>query len=123
MNTLTPNEKKTLEVLRFSSKRHPITGKKIANSIGLPYRVSGMEGADMRAIIHDLRIKGFPICAGGKGYWLTKSEAELNKFIWELKARIKSQKEVLAGLEKSRAKVKTITEEQRMKEVCEIYLR
>jgi hypothetical protein len=119
---LTNYEQKTLEVLAFSSKERPITGKRIANMIGLPYRVSGMEGADMRAIIHDLRIKGYPICAGDKGYWYAKTDKELNEFIYTLKARIRAQKEVVDGLKRAFDKVKIKTEEEKLKELSKLCL-
>ncbi len=117
---LTNYEKRTLEVLKFSTREHCITGKRIANLIGLPYRASGMEGADMREIIHNLRVLSYPICAKSEGYWMAKDRDELDKFIYTLKMRVRSQQEVVAGLE--RADVPKVSAEEKLRELSKNYL-
>jgi len=113
---LTHNEKRTLEVLKYSTKDHCITGKRIANLINLPYRASGMEGADMRSIIHNLRVLGYPICAKSEGYWLAKDRDDLDKFLYTLKMRIRSQQEVVKGLEETLDKMPKVSEDEKLVE-------
>ena len=43
----------------------PLTAKQITHIIGLKEDFS-KEGANMRSIIHALRVKGYPICANGR---------------------------------------------------------
>ena len=105
--TLTALQRVTANtILKMSDSRHPITGKEIANRIGLKERQKGMEGADMRSIIHALRLKGYPICASGRGYWYAKSEVELQAFIVSLQARSDSIVEAIEGLKKAGNKVR-----------------
>lgn len=86
-NELTQLQTDALREIRMRSKDDPITGKKVAELIGLKPRKSGKEGADMRAIIHALRIKGYPICATGSGYWWPRSSTELIGYVNALEER------------------------------------
>lgn len=105
MRYLTDIQERTLRVVMKYSKGSAITGKEIAHAIDLPERESGLEGADMRAVVHALRKKGYPICASVDGYWYAKTSEELSTYIMELTARIASQTEVLEALKNSFDKV------------------
>ena len=96
MSTLTDLQQRTVEVVTPHRKENPITGVKIAAAIGLKERKSGKEGADMRSIIHALRVKGYPICANGKGYYWPENKQELYDFVQSLQARAD---DVLAAVE------------------------
>jgi len=99
MNTLSPNQHATLKILMTdTSSAQPIAGLVLAKRIGLKARAAGIDGGDMRSIIHTLRVKGFPICAGGRGYYYAREEGELSKFIDRLQNRIISLEEALKGL-------------------------
>ena len=78
---------KAIEILRQHTREFPITGKLLAKKIGLPQRKSGLEGADLRALIHELRVAGFPICASTSGYYFAQNKAELDNFIGRLENR------------------------------------
>lgn len=92
-------EQQTIKQLKkYSSKFRPISGKQIADNIGLRPREKGLEGADMRAIIHQLRLKGYPICANRHGYYLTEDRKELMRFMARLQKRIESQRQAVEGL-------------------------
>ena len=105
MNGLTPLQEATLRTLKPCGKSNPITGTKIANAIGLKQRRSGKEGADMRSIIHALRMKGYPICATGAGYWWPKTRTELSSYIVSFEMRVVKQEEALKGLKNSFEKI------------------
>ena len=98
-NELTYLQEKTMMVL-MSPLGALSTGASIARRIGLKER-SGKTGADMRSIIHALRVKGYPICAKGEGYYLAQSSDELSKYICEFQGRIDKQQEALEGLKKA----------------------
>ena len=85
-------------VIEKHTKNSPITGAQIANEVGLKPRNTGKEGADMRAIINALRVKGYPICADGNGYWWPETKAELEEYIASLEGRIADQQKALSGL-------------------------
>ena len=91
---------KAIEILRQHTREFPITGKLLAKKIGLPQRKSGLEGADLRALIHELRVAGFPICASTSGYYFAQNKAELDNFIGRLENRIGKQQEVVDTLKK-----------------------
>lgn len=105
MTILTELQRATLEVVNKRSLKNPITGKEIANEIGLKPRSSGKKGADMRSIINALRVKGYPICAHGNGYYWAKDKAELKMFIDGFQARIDKQQVACDGLNEAFDKV------------------
>lgn len=95
---LTQLQKKALDVIAGHGIKNPITGKEIATSIGLTPRATGKEGADMRSIINALRVKGWPICAKGDGYYFARNNEELSAFISDFQGRIDKQQQAVNGL-------------------------
>ena len=95
---LTELQSKALGVVRRHGDASPVTGAEIANAIGLPPRANGKAGADMRAVINALRVKGWPICASGDGYWWPANSAELAAYIARFEGRIRDQQRALDGL-------------------------
>lgn len=96
--TLTNLQHQMLKILiQDSSDGHPITGMNLSKRLGLKQR-TGEEGSNLRQIIHALRIKGFPVCASGRGYFYARTTEQLSKFIMNLQARLISQEEALTGL-------------------------
>jgi len=55
----------------------------------------------MRSIIHALRIKGYPICANGDGYYTARTRKEIDEYCGSLSGRISEMSEALIGLKKS----------------------
>jgi len=98
---LTELQAKALTEVEHHMKGNPITGAKLANLIGLKPRSNGKAGADMRSVIHALRVKGYPVCASGKGYWYAETKKELEEYCDQLTARIRDQQEALSGLKNS----------------------
>lgn len=98
MKELTELQRKTLEIVVKRTCEHPITGKDIAVLIELKSRESGREGADMRSIIHALRVKGYPICASGDGYWWPQNKDELDAYIQSFQSRVDEQQVALDGM-------------------------
>ncbi len=99
MKNLTAYQIDTLRLIKQATKEDPITGKDVALRIGLRPRSTGKEGADMRSVIHALRVKGYPVCASGKGYYYAKTFTELSEFISSLNGRIKKIEEAVEGLQ------------------------
>lgn len=96
--TLTNLQHQTLKILiQDSSEVYPITGTNIGKRLGLKQK-DGAEGASLRQIIHTLRVKGFPVCATGRGYFYARTTEQLSKFITQLQARLISQEDALTGL-------------------------
>lgn len=98
MTGLTDLQRGALDLITMHPHSRPITGTEVANRIGLKPRSTGKEGADMRSVIHALRMKGYPICASGRGYWYPASGDELKAYIESLEARANDQLEAAAGL-------------------------
>lgn len=98
MEPLTDSEEQALAVIIDKRKEKPITGKDVADAIGLKIIQTGKEGADMREIINSLRIKGYPICASGLGYYWPVSKEELLEYIKSFAGRIRAQEEALAAM-------------------------
>lgn len=95
---LTELQKATLDVIKERIPGVRITGKEIASIIGLKPRSSGKEGADMRMIIHALRVKGYPICASSEGYWWPVSKEELQGYIDSFQGRVDDQQAAVDGM-------------------------
>lgn len=98
MSGLTDFQRAALDTITDRDSLHPVTGKKVAEIIGLKDRKSGKEGADMRSIIHALRVKGYPICATGAGYWWPKTREEADAYIASFQGRIDDQQTALDGM-------------------------
>lgn len=101
MRELTDYQKKCLEVVSKHTKNNPVTGKEIANAIGLKPRATGKDGADMRSVVNALRVKGYPICAIGEGYYYAQTSSELSEYIYSFQGRIDKQQEACDGLKGS----------------------
>lgn len=95
---LTEYQSRTLDVIQCSKKGNEVTGKEVANRIGLVPRDTGKEGADFRSIVNALRRKGYPICANGKGYYYPETKAEVEEYAASLEGRIRKEQEALDGI-------------------------
>lgn len=99
---LTDLQAKAWDVIKLSRLGNEITGKEIANSIGLKPRSSGKSGADMRQVINALRCKGYPICANGGGYYAATTFSQIKEYCESFQARINDQRKALDGMSESR---------------------
>lgn len=97
---LTTLQEDTLRLIRGRGVNSPITGREVASAIGLKERKSGKDGADLRSIINALRVKGYPICATGEGYWWPETDVELNGYIESFQGRIDDQQRACDGIKK-----------------------
>ena len=100
MNGITYLQEKTLMAL-MNPAGVILTGVQISRLIGLKERHTGKAGADMRSIIHALRVKGYPVCAKGVGYYLAQNSVELSRYITEFQGRVDKQQEAVDGLKKA----------------------
>lgn len=123
MIDLTDLQRKTLEVVSTHPPEYPITGKDIAARIGLKPRSSGKEGADMRSIIHALRVKGYPVCAHGKGYFYAQNGDELKAFIDSLEGRAREVQEAADGLKQGYALVGQAKAQEEVKKATRVAYR
>lgn len=105
MIPLSSEEEAALAVVIDRRKDGPITGKEVAAAIEMKVRTSGKEGADFRAIINSLRVKGYPICASGLGYYWPATAEELDEYVRSFAGRINSQNEALHGLRRGFDKI------------------
>lgn len=99
MTLLTDLQQQLLQVVRQRTRGDEMKGAKIANAIGLRERDSGKQGADLRSIVHALRVKGYPILANTKGYYYARNKEELYEYIQSFEGRKKKLEEALEGLE------------------------
>lgn len=99
MDRLTAYQQSALDIILQHGRGNPIRGKDVANAIGLKPRSTGKEGADMRSIINALRVKGWPVCASGKGYYWPASQEELSAYVASFRARLADQSKAIAGME------------------------
>lgn len=97
--TLTEQQYKIWEILKKVFLGNEINGKTILVSAGIKSR--GQDGADLRSIIHALRVKGHPICANGRGYYVAKSKKEIDEYCTQLDGRARQMSEALVGLRTS----------------------
>lgn len=103
--TLTNLQHQALKILvQDTSAGSPITGMNLSKRLGLKKR-TGEENSGLRQIIHVLRIKGFPICATGRGYFYAQTSEQLSKFIVKLQERVVSQEQALNALKNAFDKV------------------
>jgi hypothetical protein len=99
--SLTSLQHQALKILvHDTSESQPITGTNLAKRLNLKQQ-TGAEGANLRSIIHTIRVKGFPICATGRGYFYARTNEQLSKFITRLQNRLMSQEEALSGLKEA----------------------
>ena len=59
----------------------------------------GLSGAEIRSIIHQLRLEGKPVCSGDKGYWLAHSLIDARSTINHLRSRARSMMEIANSIE------------------------
>jgi len=118
---LTQLQRTALLEIECHDKANPITGRDLANCIGLKPRRTGKEGADIRSIINALRDKGYPICATGRGYWWPKNERELSAYIASFEARVVQQERALFGLRAGFQKINESMADKFKNEKVELY--
>ena len=104
MNDLTFLQEKVISIIRNATRSCPVTGKGIADALRIK-EIPSKEGANIRSIIHSLRIKGYPICASGRGYYWPKDNRELSAFIHSFQIRVLQEQRAVDGLNKSWDKV------------------
>ena len=107
MISLTFAQEKVLKVIKQASHAYPVTGKQIRSQLNF---IDRKEGADMRAVIHALRVKGYPICANGNGYYWPKNDRELSAFITAFQGRVMKEQQAIDGLNKAWDKVEKYKE-------------
>ncbi len=101
IKSLTDNQQKVLRILLADTNADAtITGLNLAKRVGF-LRKQGEDQGGMRGVIHALRVKGFPICANGRGYFYARSDEELSKFIFKLQGRVDKQQEAVFGLKEA----------------------
>ena len=111
MSKLTFLQEETLRIVKGIKKRNPITAGRLAFSIRLKENPT-KEGANMRSIIHALRVKGYPICANGRGYYYAENSLELSEYIAALIGKIVKMQEACDGLGRSYDMVKEVFDEK-----------
>ena len=104
MNTLTPYQSHVAKILRHSTKESPVTGRTIGRMVGIQENAK-TDGANLRSVIHALRVKGFPICADSNGYFWAGDAEELQEFIISFQGRVDEQQKAVDGLRASYDKV------------------
>lgn len=108
MTDLTWVQEKVLNIVKQASSGYPVTNKKLRE--GLSIKERSKEGADMRAVIHALRCKGYPICANTNGYYWPKDDHELSFFIAQFEARVRKEQKAIDGLNRAWDKVEKYKE-------------
>ncbi len=103
MTDLTTMQTLTCDELHKRFKGNEITGRKLAIVIGLVDKNQQRVGAEMRAVIGELRKKGFPICASSSGYYWAASPGELREYLESFPRRIEEQYEAMRGMAANRA--------------------
>lgn len=83
-------------------KKNRITAKQISECLGL-------EGSEIRTLIHNLRLEGYPIGSDNDGYWICTDASELNGTINQLASRMHRISEVRDALLKTRTKMESGT--------------
>lgn len=79
-----------------------ITARGIALSAGIaPLKSPAAAGEAVRAIVHALRMKGYPICSSSRGYFYARRPEDLSRYIVRLQSRISSVQEALDGVKGS----------------------
>lgn len=88
-----------LGIIKQAAKDKPLSSREIVSKTVLSIREE-KGGIDVRQVINTLRVRGYPICANGKGYWYARTKAELDEYIRSLKGRIGKEQEACDALEK-----------------------
>ena len=79
-----------------SSAAYPVSGANLKKKFNI--RSNKTDNGNVRAIIHSLRLKNYPICANSKGYFYAKTDIELSKFITKVENRIEAMNEAVKGM-------------------------
>jgi len=87
---LTETQSRVLGIIAERSKDHPVTGAQLSRLAGMTEKLEKM-GANLRSVVNTLRDKGYPICAGGDGYYYPQSPEELASYIESFNKRIVQQ--------------------------------
>lgn len=99
MKKFTDIQQRTLDIIKARGKGNPITGAELTYLVDIEDQPRA-KGANMRSVIHALRVKGQPICANNLGYWWPASQEELSAYISEFQARVTKQQEAVDSLYK-----------------------
>ncbi|MCK5016599.1 MAG: hypothetical protein KAS32_05935 [Candidatus Peribacteraceae bacterium] len=86
-------------MVRLATPRNPITGSEIINRSQFYKPKGSKKGASMRAVIHALRCKDYPICSSDEGYFYPSSVSDIDATIAGLGGRISAMQKAKAGLE------------------------
>jgi hypothetical protein len=90
-------EKDTLKLIsNHIGINSPLSGSKISSLINL--KTKGIQGAEMRNIIHKIRLRHYPVCATFAGYYYAMTIEELEEFRKILRERIDKQIEIWKAL-------------------------
>lgn len=90
---LAKHEKQFLDILR-TGKRNAIKARNI-----------NMCDREIREIVSNLRIKGYPVCSDHNGYYLAENKEELHKTICLLASKANTLNNVVAGLKMAEVQV------------------
>lgn len=80
-----------------------ITGKEIGE-------LCGLKPAEVRAEVNNLRCGGFPVCANGRGYYLSADKKEVRRNIKSLQHRIQAIQNAVDGLYKALNRIVEVEE-------------
>ena len=90
-------------------KQNAITNKKICEALTtVGYKVNGPR---LRKIIHHIRVEELIVglCCNSKGYYVTDSLEELNKYVESLAQRIRSQQQIHKSMKRDIDKISLIS--------------
>jgi hypothetical protein len=79
-----------------SSAAYPVSGANLKKKFNI--KSSKTDNGNVRAIIHELRKKNYPICANSKGYFYAETDIELSKFITKMNTRVDAMNEAIKGM-------------------------
>jgi hypothetical protein len=98
MSDLTKLQRSALEILCQHDRQHPITGRDLSLVLTGYSDNKAKPGANLRQIIHALRVKGFPICAVSEGYYYPLSLNDIDDCIFQLDGRIAQIQRAKSGM-------------------------
>lgn len=61
-------------------------------------RIHGRNPRELRRIVHDLRVLGYPICSGQEGYYYAENSRELAGTMRFLESYLKEMQEAINGI-------------------------
>lgn len=97
MDKLTDLEQTVKTYLKenYRGKFNAVTSTSIAKQTGLTPR-------HIRKVVHDMRVKGVPVCSSQRGYYYAANELEVQGCLVWLKTMRKELDSAIGGLEKFR---------------------